>query len=183
MKCVASLLVLVLTGLVGGPALSQANDRTVSSAQVAPPEASPAQPSPGQIAAAMDLLDANGSMTNVATMLDSLAPIQAAEIRREHPDIDAETLGVLQKAVRTDIVARQDEFKRLIATVYARHFSEDDLRSLAAFYRSDVGRKYIERMPVLIKEVTPVGALWAEGVAAEAIRKVLNQMNVSSQHT
>jgi hypothetical protein len=38
-------------------------------------------------------------------------------------------------------------------------------------------------MPVLIKEVTPVGALWAEGVAAEAIRKVLNQMNVSSQHT
>jgi hypothetical protein len=182
MKPIAIVLVFAAIGL-SRPALAQPSGNAGANAPApAGSEAAPAQPTAAQLAAAMDLLDANGSITSMGAMLDSLAPIEAEQIRREHPEIDIATSAKVLTAVRNEIVSREDEYKRIVAAVYARHFSEDELRKLAAFYRSDVGRKYIEMLPVLIKEVTPVGASWAAGVAVDAVRKVLKTMDNSRQH-
>jgi hypothetical protein len=42
----------------------------------------------------------------------------------------------------------------LYGPIYARHFSDDELRELIAFYRSPVGRKSLEALPRAMTEIT-----------------------------
>lgn len=156
----------------------------ISFAQAARAEGAETTPPPdSHLAAALDLLDSNGSMKSVSNILDAIAPLQAQEIRRQRPNIDEATLASLQKAVKDEIVAREGEYKLIIAQVYEHHFTEEELRALAAFYRSDIGKKYVGTMPDLIKELAPVGTAWAEGVAADAIKRVLNRLKSQGDHT
>ena len=45
-----------------------------------------------------------------------------------------------------------DELVAEIAPLYARHFSADELRTMAAFYRTPVGLKMMQTMPQLMGE-------------------------------
>jgi hypothetical protein len=173
----------LLTGMAAPTVAQQTNAPAAANTRGATAPTAPAtEPSPGQMAAAMDLLDANRSTANIAAILDTLAPIETQQIRREHPGIDPATLDALQKAIRDEFVAREDDYKRMVAAVYAEHFSEEELRKLAAFYRSDVGKKYIDAVPTLLKEMGPVGASWGAAVAMEAVRKFLKVRENLGQH-
>lgn len=134
------------------------------------------------LAAAMDLLDSNGSLKSVSSMLDAMAPLQAREIRKQRPDIDDATLASLQKAVKDEIIAREGEYKLILAQIYERHFTEEELRTLTSFYRSDVGKKYVGSIPDLIKEATPAAALWAQGVVADVVKRVLDRVKAQGDH-
>ncbi|HEY1706739.1 MAG TPA: DUF2059 domain-containing protein [Rhizomicrobium sp.] len=149
----------------------------------APAAAAPTPAVDSHLAAALDLLDANNSMSSVTNMLDALLPLEAAEIKRSHPNIDDAALAAIQAIVRNAIVAHEDEYKKIVATVYEEHFSEQELHTLAAFYRSDVGKKYIATMPSLIKEFVPVGGAWAQRVAGDALQKALMRLKTEGEHT
>ena len=182
MKPIAISLALAMAG-IAAPAMAQSSGSNAPNAPAAAgTQATPAEVSPEQLAAAMELLDANGSIANLGTMLDSLAPLEAEQIKHLDPNIDIATSAAVLTAVRNEIISRKDEYKRLIAGVYARHFSIDEMQKLTAFYRSEAGQKYIETMPSLIKELTPVGAAWAAGVTMDAVRKVLKAADNSRQH-
>ncbi|HXG57340.1 MAG TPA: DUF2059 domain-containing protein [Vicinamibacterales bacterium] len=49
-----------------------------------------------------------------------------------------------------------------IVSVYAKHFSAEDVRGLVAFYNTDVGKKLIAMMPKLLQESMEVSQKWAE---------------------
>jgi uncharacterized protein len=140
-------------------------------------DATQAKPSESHIAAALALLDASNSMNNVAQLIDSMWSVEAREIKRAHPGIDDKMLASTEKIIRGAFTARQDEYKRMVAVVYAEHFSEEDLRALAAFYRSDVGKRYVATMPAMIKDMTEVGGVWAQGVIGDIRQKIMDQMN------
>jgi hypothetical protein len=142
-----------------------------ASTQASPPAAQPA-PSEQHIKAAMELLDATNTMGNMTLLFDAMWGQEALEIKREHHDVDETVMSQIQKIFHNAFLARQDEYKRLVAVLYAEHFSEDDLNALAAFYRSDVGKRYIATVPALIKEAAPVGAAWAQSVIADIREKI-----------
>jgi hypothetical protein len=182
-----------MRGIVFGTALAfaiagaaHAGDSPLAPAAVPPtppvsaaPQAAavPAKPSESHIAAALELLDASNSMNNVAQLIDSMWSVEAREIKRAHPGIDDKILASTEKIIRDAFTARKDEYKRMVAAVYAEHFSEEDLRSLAAFYRSDVGKRYVATMPAMIKDMTEVGGVWAQGVIGDIRQKIIDQMN------
>ncbi len=137
-------------------------------------DASAAAPKPvdSHMAAAMDLLQANGSLGSVGALLDALAPIQALEIQHEQPNLSAAQIASIQAAIKNEFMARIDELERIVAAGYVDKFSEDELRTLAAFYRSDVGKKYVETVPTLVKSLAPAETAWALSVARDAVLKL-----------
>jgi hypothetical protein len=78
--------------------------------------------------------------------------------------------------VRDTVIAHEDELIQLYAVAYAQHFSVDELRALAAFYRSDVGQKYIQSIPVLMKEVAPLGIAYLEKLIAQSVQDTIAHM-------
>lgn len=45
-----------------------------------------------------------------------------------------------------------------IAQAYARAFTEDDLRSLIAFYRTPVGQRLVTKLPEVLRQIAEIGA-------------------------
>ena len=139
-------------------------------------EPSADKPSQAQIDAAMDLLQANNSSANMQAMLDTLLPLQAAQIRREHPGASEETINTLLAIVNTTIRNHMDDLIRLYAVAYARRFTIDDMHALAAFYRSDVGQKYLKELPALMKEVTPLGIGYLQGAMRQELESAIEKL-------
>lgn len=62
------------------------------------------------------------------------------------------------------------EFERDMARIYAKHFTEEELIQLAAFYESPLGRKSLSIAPEIAKESTALGAARANERQAELMQ-------------
>ena len=58
-----------------------------------------------------------------------------------------------------------NEFTDLMALVYEKHFTEDDMDELIKFYSSDFGRRYSQMMPVVTQDCMAVGQQWGAAIA------------------
>ena len=58
-------------------------------------------------------------------------------------------------------------FIDLVAQVYAREFSDDDLRKLLDFYRSPAGQHLLSKQVMIAQGMTTVGAQWGRSIAQE----------------
>ena len=66
-----------------------------------------------------------------------------------------------------------------VTVIYARHFSEDDLKALIAFYKSDAGKHFAAELPAVSQEcvalnvpftkrfMARIGQYMAEKIAAQ----------------
>jgi len=64
------------------------------------------------------------------------------------------------------------EIIELSVPIYMRHFDEEELAELVAFYKSPIGRKMIERMPQVMQEGTQIGAEWRDRKLGEAVAQL-----------
>lgn len=60
----------------------------------------------------------------------------------------------------------------LMVPVYARYYSDDDVRQLIAFYRSPIGQKVVEVTPAITKDGFAVGNAWGEDLAKKLLEKI-----------
>jgi hypothetical protein len=134
------------------------------------------KPNQAQIDAALDLLKANNAAANMQTMMDVIMPLEAAEIRREHPNANAETIEQVLKIVNGAVSNHTDDLIHIYALAYARRFSVEELHGLANFYRSDLGQKYLKEMPGLVKEITPVGITFLKSVVSQEVEAAIAKL-------
>jgi uncharacterized protein len=133
-------------------------------------------PSKAQIDAAMDLLKANNTAANMSAVVDTLLPIQAAAIKRAHPGADDAAIAKLVGVVRETIESHEDQLIQIYALAYARHFTIEELHTLSAFYRSEVGAKYINEIPALMKEAAPLAISYMQRIIAQAVQDAIQNM-------
>jgi hypothetical protein len=111
-----------------------------------------APPSPEALQVASELV----SLTT-KDLVDQVAQTMAAQVwplveRTLNPKPDAPTLAKIKTefgGITVDIV--RDAMKDL-PTIYARHFTIDELRSFVAFYRTPAGQKFIKTQPQLMQD-------------------------------
>ena len=63
--------------------------------------------------------------------------------------------------------ARAPQLEDVLAAVYDRHFTVDELRQLLAFYRSPIGRKMLDEQPGILRESFAAGQQWGQKIGAE----------------
>jgi hypothetical protein len=156
-----------------------------------PPAAVPADPK--ATAAARDLLDAmNYRVTTAATMKQMIASMPTMMRTSAQNQIRGNTtLTEQQKADKLAEVERMvpqataaiskvledpklaDEMMGEMVPLYARHFTPEEMKELATFYRSPVGRKSLQAMPQLLGE----GMQVSQRLVAPRINKVMQELN------
>ena len=111
----------------------------------------------------------------ICALLDSAHASDAAALP-VGPDGTADTGGgvtggvVAQKPVEP--VLAGDIRTRLQLTVYASHFSREEVRAMIAFYRTPVGQKLIAETPALTADAMNVGQIWGRELATRVVQKM-----------
>jgi uncharacterized protein len=59
-----------------------------------------------------------------------------------------------------------------LVPIYDRHFTAAELAQLVAFYQTDLGKKTIEVMPMVMKESVAAGQVWGQKMAPKLMSRL-----------
>ncbi|MEO7215679.1 DUF2059 domain-containing protein [Mucilaginibacter sp.] len=107
---------------------------------------------PAHLKAAEDVLTASGAATNlqgnVATMLKQASANVPADKRPKFMEV---MKTFMDKYMNWEIIKDQ------MAAMYAKEFTEKELKDLVVFYNSPLGKKVNEKQPILFQKGSEIG--------------------------
>ena len=59
-----------------------------------------------------------------------------------------------------------------IIPVYDQNFTDNDIQQLIAFYQTPVGKKMIEKMPVIMQQSMQIGSEWGKQLSEKVIEQL-----------
>jgi hypothetical protein len=65
-----------------------------------------------------------------------------------------------------------DDLVNMLAPVYEKHMTENDLNEVIKFYNSPVGKKLAEKTPAITEESMQAGQVWGQAVAQKVMQKL-----------
>lgn len=125
----------------------------------------------------MDLTGTSKIGRQMATMI-SQQMLQSLKAQR--PDVPAHTFEVVQDVAEKEFETAfegPDGLQQKMIPLYAKYFTQDDVRGLIAFYQSPLGQKSLSVMPALMQDAMKLGQQWASEATPrvqEAIKKRLD---------
>jgi hypothetical protein len=153
---------------------------TPTEAQQPPTAAAPQAPvaanvDPARLAAARQLLVA----TNTDTQFTTIIPLMFRQMRQslpaQGPQQQTEVNKVIEE-IQKQFIDRRGEILDQIARLYADKFTADEMNTLAEFYRSPIGQKFIGAMPDLAADAMRLGTSWGQQIGREAQQKIREEL-------
>ena len=81
--------------------------------------------------------------------------------------------GEVWKEFETELLATSvDDLVNMLAPVYEKHMTENDLNEVIKFYNSPVGKKLAEKTPAITEESMQAGQAWGQAVAQKVMQKL-----------
>ena len=139
------------------------------------PAAAQQQPTPSAIATAKELLAAK----NATAMFDPIIPgvIQSTmnTFLPTNPNLFKEFNEVAQR-LRNELGSRRNEVIDEIAKLYAQRFSEAEMKEIINFYKSPVGKKFVNDEPAVIDQGLQRADAWARKMQEEVLNRFRAEM-------
>jgi uncharacterized protein len=134
---------------------------------------------PSHLAAARSAI---GSV-RVTDQFDSILPAAAQALKSEMIQKDPNLEDLIVKTVdekTLELAKRRADLENEAASVYARAFSEQELKEIAAFYGSPTGAKLLEQGGQVTGEVMQAAEIWQRGVARDLAQNVANTFEAAA---
>jgi len=132
-------------------------------------------PTPGALAAAKELVTIKGG----GGMFDPLIPgvIESAknQFLPTHPNLSGPLTEVANQ-LHKEYAPKRAELLDLVATIYAKHFTEAELKEITAFYRSPAGKKMAAQEPIAINQSLTAAQDWANKFSDTVLERFRNEM-------
>jgi hypothetical protein len=132
-----------------------------------------------QIKIARGALDALGATTNFDNILPTIAEQLKSQLIQASPNYQ-EIISTTVDDQALALAGRRADLEKEAAAIYAKTFTEDELKAITAFYSSDAGKKLLKDGPIATRELFKAADIWASGIQRdmakatdEALKKVL----------
>ena len=129
-------------------------------------------------AAAREALTASGASQPFDDILLRLGARVKDQLTNARPDL-ADRIGALVDDETIALAPRRGDLEREAAQIYAKAFTEEELREIARFYNTSAGKKILADGPIIARELTEASRVWTAGVqrdlqrnASEALSKL-----------
>ncbi|MFC3072942.1 DUF2059 domain-containing protein [Shinella pollutisoli] len=116
-----------------------------------------------QIKVARAAIDALGATVNFDNILPGLAERLKASLIQASPNHEPEINAVVDEQALA-LAPRRADLEREAATIYAKTFSQEELKAIADFYSSPVGKKLLKDGPIATRELVRAAEIWASGI-------------------
>lgn len=87
-------------------------------------------------------------------------------IKRSHPDVPDKFWAEFEQEMT------KEEFIGIIVPLYDEHFTHEDIKKLIEFYKTDVGQKYVEKLPELSTKSMQAGRRWGQKLGQRIVDKL-----------
>jgi len=75
------------------------------------------------------------------------------------------------------LLSSMDELTVMLAPVYIKYLSKNDLEMVIEFYTSDVGKKLAKMTPLITEESMKVGEEWGKKIGEDLIKRLEEKEN------
>jgi hypothetical protein len=122
--------------------------------------------SEAQLAAARDAI----ASLNVTDRYDNILPNLAERLKAQFIQASPNFQNQISAAVDEQALAlapRRADLEREAATIYAKGFSVDELKSISTFFNTETGKKLLTNQPLVSRELTKAAEIWANGISRD----------------
>lgn len=127
-------------------------------------EAAPATTAdPARIAAARDLLEVTGVTKQLDGMMEAIKAGFAKGANAENTDAGKQITAEFE-ANMTKFMSYKQDMINDFATLYAETFTAEEMKTVADFYRSGTGAKFISLTPELMQKGSVIGMKYSQKV-------------------
>ena len=132
-------------------------------------------PSAGAVAAARELIVVKGG----AAMFDPVIPgvIETAKnsLVPTNPNLTKE-LNDVAAQLRKEYDNKRAELVYEVALIYAKHFTEQELKELVAFYKSPLGQKMLKEEPLALDQGMKRAQDWSQDFSEAVLMRIRTEM-------
>jgi hypothetical protein len=125
------------------------------------------------------LMEITGS-AKIGHQVGSMMTQQMLQLyKSQHPDAPARSFEIVQEVAEKELTAAfegPEGLQAQIIPLYARHFTQEDVRGLIAFYQSPLGQKAIGVMPALMQDSMSLGQKWAATIGPRVQKDVEDRL-------
>jgi uncharacterized protein len=139
-------------------------------AQTAAPE-----PTAAQAALGRDIIVASGVAKSFSLVIPQYLDQIATRLTQTRPDL-IKDLNVVLEQIKPEFDKRVDAIIDQGAKLYAQRMSEDQLKQVAAFFKSPAGAKYVEIQPALLNDLFVAMQGWSQQISADMMTRVREEM-------
>jgi hypothetical protein len=110
---------------------------------------------------------------------DDILPQAAQALKQELIQKNPDLGQIITQLVDTETLAvapRRGDLEREAATIYAKIFTEQQLKEMTEFYRSDTGKKLLEDGGLVARQVHEAAGIWQRGVARDLAQTVATKL-------
>ena len=126
---------------------------------------------PEHLAAARSAITALGATDQFDAILPNAAEQLKSSLIQSTPDLQPEISATVDEKV-FDLVPRRGDLEREAAAIYAKTFSEADLKAISDFYNSEAGKHLIENGPLVTRELLKSAEIWSNGIQRDLSTEV-----------
>ncbi|MDD9329365.1 MAG: DUF2059 domain-containing protein [Bartonella sp.] len=120
------------------------------------------------------------SAIRATDQFDSFLPMAARDIKEKlisnDPNLEKNISAIVDKEALT-LATRRADLEKEVAYVYAKHFSQEELDKISAFYSSDVGKKFLMTVPDVARDAYSVFDAWCSTIIQDLIKNVEKEMS------
>ena len=132
-------------------------------------------PTPAAIAAAKDLVAVKGGTAMFEPLIPGVIESAKNSFVPTNPQLVPQ-LNQVAAELRKEYDSRKSEIIDEVATIYAQHFTEQELKDLVGFYRTPLGRKLLTQEPIALDQSLKAAQAWAVRFSDEVIERFKVEM-------
>ena len=117
---------------------------------------------PATVATARELLEMSGGGKLGARVIDQMI----SSFKQKFPAIPDSVWDGLGKEMNGD------DLVTLALPVYTKHFTDQEMKAIMAFYRTPAGAKLVESMPDITQEMSRIGQEWGKNVGQKVVQRL-----------
>ena len=132
-------------------------------------------PAPAALAAAKELVTLKGGGAMFEPLIPGVIESAKNQLVPTNPQL-AGPLNEIAAQLHKEYGPKRNELLDLVAATYAKHFTEAELKEIAAFYKTPAGKKMLAQEPAALKESLDAAQHWANEFSDVVIQRFRTEL-------
>ena len=133
------------------------------------------QPSAAAVALGRELVEIKGGAGMFDPIIINVIEQTKANLQQTNPQLSKDLTDVSAQ-LRNEFTPRRNELIAEAGRLYAVAFTEGELKDMTAFYKAPLGKKMLEREPMILDQTFNFMQQWAPRVGEEVMNRFRAEM-------
>jgi uncharacterized protein len=132
-------------------------------------------PTAGAVAAARELIVVKGGAAMFEPVIPGVIETAKNSLVPTNPNLTKE-LNDVAAQLRRDYEGKKAELVYEVALIYAKHFTDQELKELVAFYKSPLGQKMLKEEPLALDQGLKRAQDWSQDFSEAVLVRIRTEM-------